>query len=199
MDIYTASVLLILVMDPLGNIPSFLSILNTVDQRYHTRIILRESLFAFLILSGFLFGGKAFLDSLHLSEAALNIAGGIVLFLIAIRMTFPQSDNGIRERSSGEPFIVPLAIPLIAGPSALATVLLFSTQGPHKLGQWFIALCIASLFSTTVLVFANYLKTFLGQKGLIAIERLMGMILTTIAVQMFLTGIDHYFHLNAVP
>jgi multiple antibiotic resistance protein len=196
MTIYSATILLWLVMDPLGNIPAFLTVLNSVDPRRHMVIILRESLFAFIILSLFLFAGDSFLNSLQLSQAALDIAGGIILFLIAIRMIFPEHNNNDRERFSGEPFIVPLAIPFIAGPSALATVMVFSSQAPEHLWYWFAALCIASILSTITLLFGNALKKILGQKGLIALERLMGMILTTIAVQMLLTGIELYFHLN---
>lgn len=110
-------------------------------------------------------------------------------------MIFP-TDQPIRERQIGEPFIVPLAIPLLAGPSALATVLLFASQQPDKIFLWFIALAFASAVSTGILLFSTSLRKILGQKGLVAIERLMGMILTTVAVQMFLAGVEHYFHLN---
>ena len=195
MSIYTATIMLILVMDPLGNIPVFLSILNTVEPSRRYKIILRESFIAFLILSLFLVSGKSILKGLGVSESALGIAGGIILFLIAIKMIFPGEDgSGLRERQIGEPFIVPLAIPLIAGPSALATVLLFTTNSSTL--QGFIALAIASVICTVLLLFANQLRRILGQKGLVATERLMGMILTTVSVQMFLTGIEHYFKLG---
>lgn len=195
MSIYTATIMLILVMDPLGNIPPFLSILNTVEPSKRNNVILRESFIAFLILTLFLFSGKSILKVLGVTESALGIGGGIILFLIAIKMIFPSDEGaGIRERQIGEPFIVPLAIPLIAGPSALATVLLFTTNNTPLEG--FIALAFASAFSTIILLFANQLRRLLGQKGLVAIERLMGMILTTVAVQMFLSGIQHYFKLG---
>lgn len=195
MSIYTATIMLILVMDPLGNIPVFLSILNTVEPKRRVKIILRESFIAFVILSLFLFNGKAILRGLGVTEPALGIAGGIILFLIAIKMIFPGEDgSGLRERQIGEPFIVPLAIPLIAGPSALATVLLFTTN--NSVWQGFIALAIAALICTVILLFANQLRRILGQKGLVATERLMGMILTTVSVQMFLSGIEHYFRLR---
>lgn len=195
MSIYTATIMLILVMDPLGNIPVFLSILNTVEPSRRNKIILRESFFAFLILTLFLVSGKSILRGLGVTESALGIAGGIILFLIALKMIFPGEDGaGLRERQIGEPFIVPLAIPLIAGPSALATVLLFTTNNSGW--QGFIALAMASVICTIILLFANPLRRLLGQKGLIATERLMGMILTTVAVQMFLSGIEHYFHLG---
>lgn len=190
MSIYNAAITLILVMDPLGNIPVFTSILNKVEPARRWRIILRESLIAFLFLTLFLFFGKYILHGLGISEPALGIAGGIILFLIALKMIFPSDQE--HERLIGEPFIVPLAIPLIAGPSTMATVLLFATQHPEKMHDWFIALMIASCIVTTTLLFSNPLRKLLGPKGLTALERLMGMILTTVAVQMFLTGIGAY-------
>lgn len=193
MTIYSAAITLILVMDPLGNIPVFLSILNTVEASKRVPILLRESLIAFGVLVLFLLSGHYIMEGLNVTEPALQIAGGIVLFLISLKMVFPSQEDTLRERAFGEPFIVPLAVPLLAGPSALATVLLFATQEPGKLGYWFIAIALASAVSTLILLFANSLRRILGQKGLIAMERLMGMILITLSVQMFLRGIDLYF------
>ncbi len=196
MTLYTATITLILVMDPLGNIPVFLSILNTVPPKRRQRIILRETFFAFIILTTFLFFGKYILEGMQISEPALGIAGGIILFLIAIRMIFPHEHENLRVKLTHEPFIVPLAIPLIAGPSTLTVVMLFANTQPKHIWLWMLALFIAWLISTTVLVFADKLRKFLGERGLIAIERLMGMVLTTMAVQMFLTGIGQFFHLK---
>jgi multiple antibiotic resistance protein len=196
MTLYTATITLILVMDPLGNIPVFLSLLNAVEAPRRSRIVLRESFFAFLILSIFLFGGVGILRDLNITQSSISIAGGIVLFIIAIEMIFPKSDPGqSKERQMGEPFIVPLAIPMIAGPSSLATILIFASHGKDTL-NYFTALAIAASVTTFVLFFATYFRKFLGQKGLIAMERLMGLILTTVAVQMFLGGIQQFFHLN---
>lgn len=193
MNIYSAAVTLFLVMDPLGNIPVFLSLLNQVDPQRRTRIILRENLIAFSILTLFLFCGKAILHSLNISEQALGISGGIILFLIAIKMLFPSPNRHIAEHSLGEPFIVPMAIPLIAGPSAMTTVILFASQAPEKMGHWFMALALASAAATLTLLCAPPLQKLLGPKVIAALERLMGMLLTTIAVQMFLTGAAMYF------
>lgn len=190
----TATITLILVMDPLGNVPMFLSALKNVDSSRRKRIILRESLFAFLILTLFLFFGQNILKSFGVSESALGIAGGILLFLIAIKMIFPP-ETTMQEKQIGEPFIVPLAIPLLAGPSAIAMVLLFAGQYPMQIWEWFVSLLIASTISTLTLLFSNPLRRVLGAKGLMAMERLMGMILTTVAIQMLITGISNYFHL----
>ncbi len=195
MSLYTATITLVLVMDPLGNVPVFLSVLNSVNPERRKLIILRETFIAFLILSAFLFFGKNILEGMRISEPALSIAGGIILFLIALQMIFPPEDNK-QSKITGEPFIVPLAIPLIAGPSTVAVVMLLANQAPQHLGLWLLALFCAWLFCTIILVFADFLRKIFGDRGLIAIERLMGMILTTMAVQMFLTGISAFFHLQ---
>jgi multiple antibiotic resistance protein len=193
MTLYTATITLLLIMDPLGNIPMFLSVLNSVNPNRRKFIIFRESCTALLILTIFLFFGKYILEGMQISEPALGIAGGIILFLIAIRMIFPHESGDRRNKPMGEPFIVPLAIPLIAGPSTMTMVMLLANQFPQHIGLWMLALFIAWLISTIFLVFADYLRKILGDRGLTAIERLMGMVLTTMAVQMFLTGIQAFF------
>ncbi len=194
-DIYSAAITLIIVMDPLGNIPVFLTVLNNVEPHRRSWVIVREALIAYFILILFLFAGQHILSGLHVTESALGIGGGIILFLIAIKMIFPPNEEQ-RDKVIGEPFIVPLAIPLTAGPSAIATILLLATQEPTMLLSWLAALTIAIVLCTVVLLCAGKLRHILGQKGLVAIERLMGMILTTVSVQMFLDGINHYFKLG---
>ncbi len=196
MNVYTATITLILVMDPLGNIPIFLGVLNSVPHKRRKRIILRETFIAFIILLLFLYFGKYILESMQISAPALSIGGGIILFLIALKMIFPNEDQPKRVAQTSEPFIVPLAIPLIAGPSALAFVMLLANQAPEHLSWWALALFLAWAACTIVLVFADLLRKILGERGLIAIERLMGMILTTMAVQMFLSGVEAFFHLK---
>ena len=196
MTIFSAAMTLFLVMDPIGNIPAYLAILSPVDTERRAKIILRESLIAFVTLTIFLFAGNDLLQAMNISEPALNISGGIILFLIAIKMIFPPEDGSTnlreRDRPIGEPFIVPLAIPLVAGPSALTTVTLLGSQEPTQRLDWFVALVIAATVSTLILLFATQLRKLLGQKGIIAMERLMGMILTTLSVQMFLNGVQEY-------
>lgn len=196
MTLYSATITLILVMDPLGNIPVFLSVLNHVEPKKRQQIILRETFIAFAVLTFFLFFGKYMLENMSISQPALAIAGGIILFLIAIRMIFPHDSGEERIRQIGEPFIVPLAVPLIAGPSTMTIVMLLANQTPRAIFHWFVALSIAWFISTVILVFADLLRKILGERGLIAVERLMGMILTTMAVQMFLSGIEQFFHLS---
>ncbi|MBV52463.1 MAG: hypothetical protein CL816_00185 [Coxiellaceae bacterium] len=194
MTLYTAAVTLILVMDPLGNVPVFLAVLRRYEARMQTKIIIRETLIALLVLLIFLFFGQYIMHGLQLTASALSIAGGVILFLIAIRMIFPNQTIEIQD--DDEPFIVPLAIPLTAGPSALAMVLLFAAKQPEMIWTWALSILIASIVFLVIVLCGNYLMRLLGKRGLIAIERLMGMILTTVAVQMFLTGVGEYLHVG---
>ena len=193
MDIVSAATLLFLVMDPLGNIPVFLSVLDKVAPERRTRVLIRELLLALVVLIAFLYAGEKVLGFLGLSEHSIRIAGGIILFLIALKMVFPvaRSAHAVEE-IQGEPLLVPLAIPMVAGPSAMAVIMLLSTNEPGRMTEWLLALLIAWLISSIILISATSLKRFLGQRGLIAIERLMGMLLIAISVQMLLEGISAY-------
>lgn len=197
MNLYSATITLFLVMNPLGNIPIFISTLKNIPQKRRMRIIVREACFAFLILSAFLFSGEYILEGLQITASVLSIAGGIVLFVIAIRLIFPQEKERKPETTEEEPFLVPLAIPLFAGPATMATIMLLGEQQHGSIWYTFIALIIAWAVASTLLLSSSSLSRFLGKRGLIAIERLMGMILITISIQMFLSGIETYFHLAA--
>jgi MarC family membrane protein len=193
MEIISAATLLFLVMDPLGNIPVFLSVLEDVAPERRTRVLIRELLLAFVVLVLFLFFGQYVLGFLQLSQHSIRIAGGIILFLIALKMVFPVKRSAhMAEEIQGEPLLVPLAIPMVAGPSAMAIVMLMATNNPDRMMDWLLALFLAWLLSSLILVSANGLKRFLGQRGLIAMERLMGMLLIALAVQMLLEGISAY-------
>jgi multiple antibiotic resistance protein len=192
MTTLSAALLLFLVMDPLGNIPLFLTTLKTVEAARRRFVVIRELAAALVILVVFLFAGRYILDLLHLTETALTTAGGLILMIIAIRMIFPSRDRSLKEDFEGEPFIVPLAIPYVAGPSAMATSLLMMSREPERWMDWLFAVLIAWAASALIIYFASYFARFLGEKGLIAIERLMGMLLVTVAVQMLLTGIGEF-------
>lgn len=178
-------------MDPLGNIPLFLTALKNVAPERRTKVILRELLIALLVMVIFLFSGQAFLSALHISEPALTATGGVILFLIALKMIFPPDSHG-PHKNEEEPFIVPLAIPYIAGPSALATLLLIMNGEPHRWADWLVALFAAWFVSGVILLLAGPLARVLRNRGLIAIERLMGMILIAISIQMLLNGIQEF-------
>ena len=189
MTIASAALLLFLVMDPLGNIPVYLSALKSVDPARQRRIVTRELLIAYAILVLFLFGGQFILGLLRISDPALGIAGGIVLFLIALRMVFPGAEGAMDERVSGEPFIVPLAVPYVAGPSAMAAVMLLMSREPARWLEWWTALSVAWVSCAVILIMGSRLSRVFGQRGLIAMERLMGLVLVAVAVQMFLEGL----------
>ncbi|MGD9589289.1 MAG: MarC family protein [Pyrinomonadaceae bacterium] len=192
MTTLSAALLLFLVMDPLGNIPLFMTTLKKVDEKRQRLVVVRELLIALAVLVGFLFLGQYLLRLLHLSETALTTAGGIILMIIALKMIFPRRDASLEEDVEGEPFIVPLAIPYVAGPSAMATSLLLMSREPGRWPEWLLAVFIAWFASAVIIYFSGYFARFLGEKGLVAVERLMGMLLITVAVQMLLNGIGEF-------
>lgn len=184
---------LTLVMDPLGNIPLFMSALKGVGEARRRKVIARELFIALGIMLFFLLFGKYIVSALSLDLTAMAVAGGIVLFLIAMQMIFPTHHSSFAEGPEGEPFIVPLAIPLIAGPSTLTTVLLFSLQDPGRLPLWLAVVGTAWLINAVILAgLSGRLSRLLWQRGLLAMEKLMGMILVTISVQMVMTGIKKF-------
>jgi MarC family membrane protein len=190
MTFVSAAILLFLVMDPLGNILLFVAALQNVAPERRARVVARELVIAYAVLVLFLFTGEHLLGWLGISGQALTIAGGIVLFLIALRMVFPSAEHSLAEPlEAGEPLLVPLAIPYVAGPSALATLLLLMSREPGRWPEWLGALTCAWLVSAAILVMGGRLGRFFGKRGLIALERLMGLLLVALAVQMFLAGL----------
>ena len=188
MSLLSAALLLFLVLDPVGNIPVFLTTLKAVEPERQVRVVLRELVIALVVLVLFLFAGRYILTALQISEPSLTIAGGILLFMIAIRMVFPGRGASVESELEGEPLIVPLAIPFIAGPSAMASVMLIMNRQPERWPEWLIALLLAWSATGAILLAASTLRRHLGERGLIAMERLMGMVLTTLAVQMLMSG-----------
>ena len=192
MTVASAALLLFLILDPLGNIPVFLSILRRLPPRRQRIVIARELLIALGVLMLFLWGGQYVLEAMHLRQESVSIAGGIVLFLIGLRMIFPPPEGLMGELPEGEPFIVPLAIPMVAGPSGMAAVMLMGSQEPGRMGDWSLALMIAWGATAVILFSATYLYRWMGTRVLMAIERLMGMLLVALSVQMLLDGVGTY-------
>ncbi|GAB3103470.1 MarC family protein [Lysobacter terrae] len=195
MTIASAALLLFLILDPLGNIPVFLSLLRGLPARRQRIVLARELTIALGVLMMFLWGGKYALELMHLRQESVSIAGGIVLFLIGIRMIFPPPEGLMGELPDGEPFIVPMAIPLVAGPSGMAAVMLMGSNDPGRLADWSLALLLAWGTTAAILFSATYLYKWLGTRVLIAVERLMGMLLVAISVQMFLDGLGTYLRI----
>lgn len=187
----SATILLILITDPIGNIPIFANALRHVAPARRPWVILREVLIAFVLLLTFMFIGERFLSLMNLSELALQIGGAVILFLIALRMVFPPPKTAETEQQV-EPLIVPLAVPSIAGPSALATVLLLVSQAPDRRMEWIAALCVTMLVSAIVLVMAERIQRYAGESLVLALERLMGLVLVSVAVEMLLRGIKTF-------
>jgi len=193
MSVFSAAALFFIVFDPLGNMPLFMCVLKSVDRRLHFKIIARELIMALIILIIFLFAGRHILTLLGISQSSLGIAGGIILFMIAIKMVFSGSDKIFTNMADGIPFLVPLAIPMIAGPSAIATAILLMAKEPERWAEWLLALVLGWLGCGVILIFSGRLGEWIGEKLLKAAERLMGMILTAVAVEMFVVGIRDAF------
>jgi multiple antibiotic resistance protein len=190
-DIVTVAVTLFFVMDPIGNMPAFNALLSRFDTRRRARITARELVIALGILLVFLFAGTKVLDFLGLTQSSLSISGGVLLFLIALRMIFPAPDRHTHA-SEEEPLVVPLAMPMVAGPSTIAVLLLLSSNQPERVWEWCLALLLAWLASTVLLVSSPYFLRKLGDRGLRALERLMGMLLVLLATQMLLNGVREF-------
>ncbi|MFM1924334.1 MAG: hypothetical protein RIT44_140 [Pseudomonadota bacterium] len=184
----SATILLLLITDPLGNIPVFVNTLRAVPPERRSRVILREVLIAFGLLLSFMFVGQSFLKAMSLSDVSLQIGGAVVLFLIALRMIFPPPPQDSPVPMS-EPLIVPLAIPALAGPSAMATVLLLVSQAPERRLEWVAALTVTMAVCAVVLLLAERLQRVVGLRVVSAFERLMGLILVSISVEMLIRGL----------
>ena len=192
MGTFSAALLLFLVMDPIGNVPVFLPLLQKLTPARRRFVLAREMLIALAVLFVFLFAGDALLGALQLKQESISIAGGIILFLIGIRMIFPVPEGLFGESPGGEPFIVPMAIPGIAGPSTMATLMLLGHENPARQIDWSIALTLAWAGTAVILFAATALYRFLGIRVITALERLMGMLLVAVSVQMFLDGVARY-------
>ncbi|NRF68403.1 MarC family protein [Aquincola sp. S2] len=193
----SAFVLLLLVLDPFGSLPIFISVLSGVPPERRRRVAVREVVIAFVVLLGFMVAGQGFLALMRLSERSLEVAGGVILLIIAIRMIFAGGEDVYASDGQREPLIFPLAVPLLAGPSAMATVLLLASRQPDRMWHWVGALTLAMGVSGVVLLAADRIRHWLGASMVSAIEKLMGLVLTAIAVEMILAGLKRYFFDNA--
>jgi MarC family membrane protein len=193
-DFLSAFVLLLLVLDPFGSLPIFVSVLRAVAPERRRRVALREVAIAFAVLTVFMVAGQGFLALMRLSERSLEVAGGVILLIISIRMIFASGGEiYAADGAAREPFIFPLAVPLLAGPSAMATVLLLASRQPERMLSWLGALTAAMAISGAVLLSADRLRKWLGASMVAAIEKLMGLVLTAVAVEMILAGLKRYF------
>lgn len=190
---WSAFILLLLVLDPFGSLPIFIPVMRTVAPQRRAIVALREVAIAFAVLCAFMFFGETFLRVMRLSERSLEVAGGVILLMVAIRMIFHQGSGVYGVPEDREPLIFPLAVPLLAGPSAMATVLLLASRQPDRVAEWVGALACAMAVSGAVLLGCNRLRKWLGDSVVSALEKLMGLVLTAIAVEMILAGLKRYF------
>ena len=195
MTVLAAIFLLIIIMDPIGNVPVFLSILKNIPLERRKKIIIRELIIAFAILLFFMFIGRYLLQLLQIEQSSLGIAGGIILFIIAIRMIFPGTKPMFTHNEEAEPLVVPLAIPMLAGPSAIAAVILLMAKEPNRWIEWVFVVFVASLISGIILISSEALGSKLGNRALMAIERLMGIFLIMVSVDFILDGIKQTFNI----
>ena len=192
MEILSAATMLFLIMDPLGNLPIVLSILKHIDPKRRRIVLIRELMFALVILLLFLFAGQSIMNFLHVQPETLSISGGIILFIIAIKMIFPSAGSITGLAAGEEPFIVPMAIPMIAGPSVIAALILLATQHPDNMLELSAAVMLAWGATFFILRFNGFFLRVVGERGLKAIERLMGLLLVMLSTQMFLDGVKGY-------
>ncbi len=197
MTTLSAALLLFLILDPLGNVPVFLGLLKPLPAHRRRIVVVRELLIALVVLLLFLWGGRYVLELMHLRQESVSIAGGIVLFLIGLKMIFPSPEGMFGDLPDGEPFIVPMAIPMVAGPSGMAAVMLLGSQEPGRMGDWTLALGLAWLATAVILFSATYLYKVLGSRVLVAVERLMGMLLVALSVQMLMDGVASWLGVGA--
>lgn len=191
MTLFSIALVLFLIMDPLGNISSYLSLVEGIDPKRQRVILIREMLIALLAMVIFNYLGEFIFDLLQISEPTVRLSSGVILFLIALKILFP-SQSGFRDNlPKEEPFIIPLAIPLIAGPSLLATIMLYAHMEQSQ-PVMLMAILFAWLAALVVLMSSRFLYNILRYNGLIACEKLMGMVLVLIAIQRFLDGVEQF-------
>lgn len=192
MTVIAALLMLLMIMDPVGNSINFMGVLSSVPKERHSLIIIRETMIAASIQLFFLFFGKYLLNALQIGQPALTIGGAVILFLISLKMIFPTKEGLFTSDIDGEPFIVPLATPMLAGPSSLAVVLLIAASKPEQIPMFAIAVVGACFITGTIILIINYGSKYIGKRIVGAVQRLTGMILTTISIQMFLTALESY-------
>lgn len=196
LSLFSITVVLFIIMDPIGNIPSYLTLVKDLDPARRRFVLIREMLIALAFMIVFNFIGEYIFSVLELSDTAVQLSSGLILFLTAIKILFPASNSFRRNLPQGEPFIIPLAVPLIAGPSLLATIMLYArmeTSVPLMLGS----IIIAWVLALVILLAAPLFKRYLGDNGLMAFERLLAMVLVMLAIQRFMEGIQNFVELKS--
>jgi len=191
LSLFSIIIVLFIIMDPVGNIPSYLKVMKEVEPRRQIVILIREMLIAFVLMVLFNYIGEYIFSILEISDTTVKLSSGLVLFITALKILFPANNSFRANLPRGEPFIIPLAVPLIAGPSLLATIMLYAHMEPSA-SVMIEAIVVAWVCALIVLLFAHRLKRYLGTNGLNALERLMAMVLVMLAIQRFMEGIQQF-------
>lgn len=189
MSVFQLALTFFIVTNPIGNTPTILALLKNYDFSSQRRILIREGIFSFLIALFFQYFGELFLGLLHIEDYAMSLCGGILLFILALEMIFPKSETESSAVAKQEPFIVPIATPLLSGAGVLSLIMLFAKQEADNL-KMSLAIVIAWIGVIGVLALAPYLQRILGRRGLLALEQLMGMLLAIIAAGILVKGVQ---------
>ncbi len=192
MNLLEQMLLLVLVTDPFGNLPLVLAALGRLDAAGYRRAVLRESLFAFGVLLLLGWGGAGLLRTFGITEPALHIGGGVILFLLSLRMIYGDAQGAFNDGYAADPLLVPIAVPAVAGPAAIATVILLRTQQQVPLWQLALALLGALLITLATFLPGRRIALWLGPRGVNAMEKLTGLLLNLIAVNMMLEGVRRF-------
>lgn len=187
MTIFTIALTFFLICNPIGNSPAILALIKDFDFARQKQIAFREAMIALALALFFQYFGSIFLQSLNIQTYSLTITGGILLLFVALSMIFSFTSNPETKQTKAEPFIVPIAMPIIAGPGLFATIMIFAQNEQNNL-KITAALLLAWIGVTAVMTFAPYLQKILGKRGLAAMEQLMGMILLLISVDLIVKG-----------
>jgi multiple antibiotic resistance protein len=190
-SVFKLALVLFLVTNPIGNCPAIIALIKDHSIKRQQKILLRESLFSMALAIFFLFLGEIFLGSLKIESYSLTLGGGILLFIVALKMIFSNNDETKEPVPKQDPFIVPIATPLLSGAGLMTMIMLYSKQEGNDL-KMLAAILIAWIGVTAVLVMAPYLQVFLGKRGMAALEQLMGMLLTMIAMGMLVKGMSSF-------
>ena len=194
LTVASMALMLFFMANPIGNVPVFVSLVKDFEFRHQRWILFRESIISLVLMYLFLFLGEPFLNTILIDQYAVELSGGILVFLIALNMIFPDhSEDSGPKATAREPFVVPIATPLIAGGGCFALTMILAKQAPAA--NVSLAIIIAWIPVIAIVVASAYLQRILGRRGLVATEQLMGMLLMMLAVGLLLKGL-HGFDLQ---
>lgn len=198
-EILTKTLFLIAVIDPLGSVPVFLEATQHLDEKIRPRVAVTATFIAFLVLLFFIVVGQLILEGMEVTLDAFQISGGVILFLFALTMIFGEGKPEGEKRAITDyrnVTIFPIAIPSIASPGAILSVVLLTDNYVYPIqDQAITVLLVACVLALTmsVLLIAGHVQKWIGEYGITVISKIMGLILSAYAVQNILTGLKDFF------